>query len=426
MSLRTTALTLHAFWRAWQRRNRAKTRARLLRTQQRLLKQFLSGAAADVPAFAALRGEPLSAWPIMDKATLMSRYADYNRLGLTADEAWAHLNAGTAPEGYTVGASTGTSGNRGLYVVSEAERCRWLGVMLAWALPDVFSSRHRVAVVLPINTRLYDTANESGRLALQFFDLSKGIEAQFGPLSAFRPTVIVAPPKFLTALARADLDLRPARMFSSAEVLDNRDRQVIERRFGLTLGEIYMATEGLFGVSCPHGTLHLIEDHVAFEFEPVDGSHTLVTPIVTDFSRTTQIMVRYRMNDILELHDQPCPCGLPHTAVKQVHGRCDDVFRFPDGAGNLVSITPDVIRNAIVTADPGIADFRVIQTGPNSVQLELQACPAETLRVAAQNLELLFDGCGAHPGIDGKCTELLSPTDRKLRRVMVLPGAQNA
>jgi putative adenylate-forming enzyme len=298
--------------------------------------------------------------------------------------------------------------------------------MLAWALPDFLSRRHRVAVVLPINTRLYDTANESGRLALQFFDLSKGIEAQFAPLSTFRPTVIVAPPKFLTALAQADLDLRPTRLFSSAEVLDTRDRQVIEQRFSLTLGEIYMATEGLFGVSCPHGTLHLIEDHVAFEFEPVDGSQTLVTPIVTDFSRTTQIMARYRMNDILELHDQPCPCGLPHTAVKQVHGRCDDVFRFPDRAGKPVSITPDVIRNAIVTADPGIADFRVIQTGPNSVQLELQTCTAEALRRAAQSLELLFEGCGIHPGIDVKSSELLSPTDRKLRRVMVQPGVQNA
>ncbi|OYW85718.1 MAG: hypothetical protein B7Z22_08015 [Hyphomonas sp. 32-62-5] len=215
MSIKTTALTLHAFWRARRRRNHAKTRAGLLRIQQRLLKRFLSGAAADVPAFSAFRGEPLSAWPIMDKAALMDRYTDYSRLGVTADEAWAHLNAGTAPEGYTVGASTGTSGNRGLYVVSEAERCRWLGVMLAWALPDVFSIRHRVAVILPINTRLYETANESGRLALQFFDLSKGIEAQFGPLSAFGPTVIVAPPKFLTALAQSDLNIRPARMFSS-------------------------------------------------------------------------------------------------------------------------------------------------------------------------------------------------------------------
>lgn len=420
MSLKTTLLTLQAFWRA-RRRMRAATRDQLLSTQQRHLNAFLARDAAKVPAFTAYRGQPLSSWPVMDKAALMGDFAAYNRLGLSAEEGWVHERAGTAPKGYAIGASTGTSGNRGLYVVSEAERCRWLGVMLAWALPDVLKRAHRVAIVLPANSRLYDTANESGRLTLRFFDLTAGIEQQFAPLAAFRPTVIVGPPKFLRALAEADVAISPERVFSGAEVLDLADRQVIETRFGLVMREIYMATEGLFGISCPLGTLHLIEDHIAFEFQPVEGSDRLVNPLITDFSRTTQVMVRYRMNDILELADTPCACGLPHQAVRQIHGRQDDVFRLtrPDGA--MTRVTPDVIRNAVVRADASIRDFRVLQTGLNAVLLLLAPDAAPALEAARRNLQTLFEGCGAHPAIEARVEPLKPEAGRKLRRVMVLP-----
>ncbi|MEZ5999618.1 F390 synthetase-related protein [Hyphomonas sp.] len=422
MSLKTTLLTLRAFWRA-RRRLHAATRDQLISAQQRHLNAFLDRDAAQVPAFAAYRGQPLSSWPVMDKATLMGNFAAYNRLGLTAEEGWAHERAGTTPKGYAIGASTGTSGNRGLYIVSEAERCRWLGVMLAWALPDVLTRAHRVAIVLPANSQLYDTANESGRLKLRFFDLTAGIEQQFAPLAAFRPTVIVGPPKFLRALAGADVPVHPEQIFSGAEVLDPADRQVIEERFGLTMREIYMATEGLFGVSCPLGTLHLIEDHIAFEFQPVDGSSHLVNPLITDFSRTRQVMVRYRMNDILELAESACGCGLPHQAIKQIHGRQDDVFHLAGPHGAIASITPDVIRNAVVRSDPSIRDFRVLQTGPNAVTLLLPPEAAQALDAACAGLQALFEKCGTHPGIEARAERLTPEAGRKLRRVRVLAEA---
>ena len=52
-------------------------------------------------------------------------------------------------------------------------------------------------------------------------------------------------------------------MPSGAEVLDPIDRTVIEAATSaVRVREIYMATEGLFGASCRHGTLHLAEDAV--------------------------------------------------------------------------------------------------------------------------------------------------------------------
>lgn len=410
--------TLAAFIEARRRQMLYQTRESMLRAQERRLYAFLRHKAGRVPAFEGIQGRFLQDWPIMDKAALMADFASYNRLGLTAAEGWAHLEAGTAPKGHAIGASTGTSGNRGLYIVSERERYRWLGTILANALPDFLSGRHSVAIVLPANSRLYDAANESGRLQLRFFDLGLGIDSQFAPLTEFQPTVIVAPPKFLRALAESHTQIAPQRIFSGAEVLDEEDRRIVETRFDLILREIYMATEGLFGIACRHGTLHLLEDQVAFEFLPVEGSASLVTPLITDFSRETQVMIRYRMNDVLEFAPIPCPCGLPHRAIKQVHGRCDDIFTLPS-FGSPVRITPDVIRNAVLKADKRISDFRVLQTGRNTVRVELNAEEADCLPAAVASLRALFTACGAAPEIKPVATVLISPSDRKLRRVRV-------
>lgn len=405
--------------------SRLNTRAKLEAYQQTKLNQFLRREAATVSAFKAHRNAPLSDWPIMDKAALMANFDYYNRIGLTTHAAWRAFESGQPPKrGYAVGASTGTSGNRGLYVVSSAERFKWLGVILSRAIPDVLTSKHRVAVVLPMASRLYDAANESRRLSLKFFDLSNGIEAQIDPVADFNPTILVAPPKMLRAFAEADRSIHPDRVFSGAEVLSPDDRMVIESRFQLKVREIYMATEGLFAVACAHGTLHLIEDHVKFEWEPVPGAPHLAAPMITDFSRRTQIMVRYRMNDLVERQDAACACGSPHQAIRAIHGRNDDVFSLAGKDQTNVRLTPDIIRNAVLDADRSITDFRVIQSAPNRVKVCLPANCSSAAQPVQSALMALFESVGAQPQISMELGGLKASAGVKLRRVMVEPGAR--
>lgn len=397
-------------------RTRLVTRSGLSRErfecwQAQRLKTFLRDHAVRAAAFAELGDHPLSDFPVMDKAPLMADFAHYNRFGVTANEAWDAMARSEKVHGCAVGASTGTSGNRGLYLVSEAERFEWLGVMLAKALPDAWRRAHRVAIMLPASSSLYDAANDSGRLALKFFDLREGVAKHEAALAAFAPTCLVAPPKALIALTTADKSIAPERVYSAAEVLDPADRHVIEQRFG-KLAQIYMATEGLLAVTCSHGTLHLAEDLMHFEFEPVGD---LVSPIITDFSRRTQMMVRYRMNDLLRLKDEPCPCGSPLQAVEEIAGRTDDAFVLEGETGPTV-VTPDVIRNAVVGADRTITDFRVRQTGPQAVTVVLEPGYGEGAHVQASLADLLArHGCTAEITVTSEA--LSAPFDRKLRRV---------
>jgi putative adenylate-forming enzyme len=205
-------------------------------------------------------------------------------------------------------------------------------------------------------------------------------------------------------------------IFSGAEVLDPLDRAMIEAATGQTVREIYMATEGLFGVSCPYGMLHLAEDVVHFEWEDVPGNGALRVPIVTDFTRTAQAMVRYRMNDLLELSDEPCACGSGFQRVKAVHGRADDIFLLAGAGGAIVTVTPDVVRNAIVDAHPGITDFRVVQTGPAAITVTLAGADAEMASRVRAALDSKLARLGITASIDFG-DGIAVPFDSKLRRV---------
>lgn len=412
-------LTLSAFWRTRMRARRLCTREHLMLWQAGRLGRFLRSAAPRVEAFSSLSGRPLADYPVMDKSALMGAFHRYNVAGIAGDAAWTAFETTGRLGKYAVGASTGTSGNRGLYLVSDAERYLWLGTLLAKALPDMLFARYRVAVMLPRGSRLYDAANESGRLALKFFDLTDGLESQLPAASAFKPNVIVAPPHALIAIARSELHFDPVQVFSGAEVLDPADRREIEARFGVTVREIYMATEGLFGVACAHGTLHLCEDCVAFEWEPAGG---LASPLVTDFTRRTQMMIRYRMNDLLRLSEAPCPCGSPLQAVSEVAGRADDAFRLTSAAGRPVLVTPDIIRNAVVGASRSIADFRIVQEAPGQVTLTLPPEASGDLPAAGDALSALFGRLGATPEIRLRAAPLAAPNSGKLRRVIREPG----
>jgi len=408
-----------AFWRTKRLAHRLRTRADVIAWRDRRLDRFLKEAIGKVPFHAHRGAARLDDLPIIDKATLLANFDRLNTKGVTLDQVRTALDRNeTKTGGLMIGQSTGTSGNRGLFVISEAERFQWLGVMLAKTLPDFPFVRHRVAMVLPGTSQLYAAATAVGRLTIRFFDLTEGVDRWRAALCAYAPDTIIAPPKVLRALAEAG-GLHPAQVFSGAEVLDPLDRAVIEAAFGVRVREIYMATEGLFGVACPEGVLHLAEDVVAFEWAPVDGASGLATPIITDFTRRTQIMARYRMNDILRLSDTACRCGSPLQAVAAVEGRCDDLFHLRGrGGGHLVLVTPDVIRNAVVDADRRIQDFRIVQTGAGAIDLALDArLPPDATAAASASLRRALERAGVGEVEIALKSGWESPMERKLRRV---------
>lgn len=383
--LRVAGSFIHSRW--WLR---FSNRRQLETWQARQLQRFLYRTAPQAPRLSAFRGQPLAHWPEMDKALLMREFSACNNQGIELQAALdvalqAEHSRDFSPQlgELTVGLSSGTSGHRGVFLVGREERERWAGTLLARTLPTRLLSHLlpwrpplRIAFFLRANSRLYTTLS-SRRIDFVFHDLLLGLDAALDALEHQQPHVLVAPATVLRGLAEAHLAGRlriaPAHLVSVAEVLEEQDAQRIEQAFSRRPAQIYQASEGFLGYSCERGNLHLNETHLLIEPEWLDEQRLRFQPLITDFSRTTQIIVRYRLNDILQLAPTPCPCGRAERTLAAIEGRADEVFWLPalDGSG-LRPLYPDLLRRAVATAAVQLQQWRICQDGMDW-HLQLQA-----------------------------------------------------
>lgn len=320
--------------------------------------------------------------PLLDKNVLMQNFSALNTAGIDFNTAYeiairAEQSRDFNPtlRKYTVGLSSGTSGNRGLFLVSENERLAWAGAILAKMLPQTLFSKQRIAFFLRANSNIYTTLNR-GFIQFNFYDLLEDVELQIKKLNQFQPSILVAPPSMLRILADAQkknkLAITPIKIISVAEVLEPIDKSYIEKQFKQIVHQIYQATEGLLAATCKLGTLHLNEDIILVEKEYIDAEKRKFIPIITDLYRSTQPIIRYRLNDVLTERKEACACGSLYTALEQIDGRCDDLF-FMESIkdSKLKPVFPDFIRRALITSSPNISEYIVIQKNTKSLEINL-------------------------------------------------------
>jgi putative adenylate-forming enzyme len=384
--------SLSILWHYLQaRRNftRWKTRETLEIWQDRQVKnhlrQVLPRSAYYRRHFDGLSLENWRDFPLSTKATLMVAFDEWNTLGITLAEAGAVAEAAersrdfsTTIQGCAVGLSSGTTGSRGVFLVSPEERRRWAGTILARALRGTLGQTHRAAMFLRADSPLYQTVG-SKRFSFSFFDLFAPFERHWPRLRQLRPTLLAAPPSALVRLAAspgaADLLTGPRILLSVADVLDDADRAFIEAGFDCKAGQLYQATEGFLAATCPEGNLHWNEDAIFVQKEWIDAKRTRYHPIITDFRRTTQPVIRFRLDDVIVNSDEElCPCGSIFARLEKIEGRQDDVFYLSaiDGE-DQVMIFPDFVRRALILALPAGREYTVVQNSLDSWTVETEA-----------------------------------------------------
>ena len=433
-------IVLSQYIRTRSRLNRFRSREELAQWQeaqvQKILAYVLPRSAFYQEAFAGRDRQEWRTLAPVGKAEMMAEFDRWNTVGLTKEEAFqaaweAEQSRDFTPvvRGVTVGLSSGTSGNRGLFLVSPDERARWAGAVLAKLLPGPLWQRHAVAFFLRANSNLY-TSVRGRTIQFSFFDLLDTLDAHIQRLNTYQPTIIVAPPSMLRLLAEAYRTGRlvipiPRKVISVAEVLEPLDETYIQETFGQPVHQVYQCTEGFLAATCAHGTLHVNEDVLLVEKEYVDDKRFV--PIITDFSRLTQPIIRYRLNDILIEKTEPCPCGSVFMALEKVEGRCDDVFylRSIHKAGEWVPVFPDFIRRELITASPSIIEYRAVQHEPEVVELFLktEGPLADIETEVRRRFAELFDRFGCRLPKLVIVPYEWQAGDRKLRRVERKPFA---
>ncbi len=318
----------------------------------------------------------------MNKSLMMENFDLLNTKGLKKSQAMevalkSEESRNFAPviNEITVGLSSGTSGSRGLFLASSFERSTWSGSILAKALPQHILHKERIALFLRAGSNLYDSV-KSNTLEFKFFDMIRPIDELCKDLEFYAPTILLAPASMLRFIAQAVeenvIKINVIKIFAIAEVLEKIDQDYLESVFNQKIYQIYQATEGFLAISCSHGNLHFNEDLIHIEKEYITESPNKFIPIITDFTRTTQPIIRYRLNDILVENNDPCPCGSANLRIERIEGRCDDIFYFHDiSTKNLVPVFPDFLGRLVISSSEDISQYKISSSSPSEMTISL-------------------------------------------------------
>lgn len=319
--------------------------------------------------------------PTINRQMMMAHFDTFNTVGISKKQTLelalrAEQERDFSPtlNGVTVGLSSGTSGQRGIFLVNEAEQAAWTGTILARVLHTV--QPERVAFFLRSSSNLYANVGRGRAIVFRYFDLISPLEGIIAQLNSFQPTLLVGPPSVLVRLANAfnqnHLRIRPRRVMAVAEILSVTDHMALEVTFQVPVHQIYQATEGFLAASCLQGRLHLQEDIVAVQWGEYLPHSAQKTPILTDLWRQSQPMIRYALNDLLVLDSRACPCGSSWRVLERIEGRSDDVCFFStQGGGPAPAVFPDLLGK-MVRSSARVRDFVAIQSEVGQLKIHLE------------------------------------------------------
>ena len=100
------------------------------------------------------------------------------------------------------------------------------------------------------------------------------------------------------------------------------------------------------------------EDVLYIEKEYINNEKTRFIPVITDFERKSQPVIRYRLNDIwIESRRSDGDFMI----LDKIEGREDDIFILKSRDGKDIKIFPDFLRRALMFSSGDIQEYNIIQ-----------------------------------------------------------------
>jgi putative adenylate-forming enzyme len=321
--------------------------------------------------------------PIINKQILMENFDDINTCGLKLSEVKDYAlekeqnkdYQGYYMGEYVVGLSSGTSGNKGIFITPKAMTKRLPFVFLARSGIPLKLLPFRILFLLRVFSQGFADIN-SPFIKLKYLSTMTPVEKIIEEINCRKINVLMGPPSLIRLIIPyiAKIKVKIRMIICYAEVLDKEDKERFALEFNTKVIEIYQASEGQIGSACKHGNLHINEDLVLVELydskgEPVTKSGIVASKmLVTNLVNTAQPLIRYEMNDLIVL-GEPCTCGSKFRVIKKVLGRHDDVLYFQTQNGEEQHIFPDLFSRWIITTSDKIREFKVIQNSKTHLEI---------------------------------------------------------
>jgi phenylacetate-CoA ligase len=160
-------------------------------------------------------------------------------------------------------------------------------------------------------------------------------------------------------------DVRPNGIISTAMILHDWQRAVIERVFGRKVTNRYGCEEvSLIASECEeHNGLHVNADSLYAEV-PADGKLLL-----TDLANRAMPLIRYQVGDVVVPSSLVCRCGRGLPLIERVEGRDADYVLTP--AGHLISGIS--LTENFANLIPGTAQVQIVQESVTQLRIRLVA-----------------------------------------------------
>jgi phenylacetate-CoA ligase len=165
---------------------------------------------------------------------------------------------------------------------------------------------------------------------------------------------------------------RPHSIITSAEVLEESQRQLIESVFECKVFDRYGSREtSVIASECDcHSGLHIGAEGFIVEFIKNDkpaAPGELGKIIITDLLNYGMPFIRYQIEDVGASSDKLCECGRGLPLMKMAAGRVTDFLVTPDGK----IISGAALTIYLIVNTPGVAQAQLIQENVNEIIIKI-------------------------------------------------------
>jgi phenylacetate-CoA ligase len=388
--------------------------------------------------------EDLRFLPPMTKIDLMENFDEILTVrDLSREQIERHIASldddGYLEGGYHAVASSGSSGERGVFVydwdawltcalVQSRFRARFFAESgLEPGAPRVIVAGDNATHMGYAMASTFTSAAHTSHLLPASLPMDVLVER----LNGIQPVVLSGLPSMVSLLANeavwGRLHIAPSVVTCTSEPLLPEMRQRISAAWGVAPQNSYFTSEGASASECGAGYgMHLNEDLCVFE--PVDEDGRPVPPgehaaklYVTPLFNLTQPLVRYELSDQIKVLHVQCPCGSGMRLIGDIGGRGDDIFFYPGG----VVVHPIVFASPLAR-DRLVLEYRVSQT-VDGAAVQVVAPGILDREALRASLEAALGALLPEAKVTLEVVPMLARlSSGKLKRYVPLPGVRKA
>jgi len=257
---------------------------------------------------------------------------------------------------------------------------RWSGWEIGERRAILWGAPQDLKQQRPLKARLRERL-VNRRMILDASALDEASMAHFArQLKRYRPTMLLGYANTLALFARYVeaqniRGIEPKGIISSAEVLTEENRQLIERTFGCRIFNRYGCREfAVIASECSqHDGMHVNADNLLVETLSGEGPTRDEDGeiVITDLRNFAMPMIRYRIKDVGRLKSDGCRCGRGLPLLEVSGGRVTDFLTATNGA----KVSGVVLATYVITRIPGIEQMQFVQSQRSAVTLNLVKGP---------------------------------------------------